>query len=294
MKSKTSKEEKIYKNKETGFGRTATIIVISILVILMAVPTFTLFSKRGRGEGVVFGKFATEDIIYGVQGANMTSAINSTVQQYQNFFGMDTDVLLRQEYIWSGAFELASVNAGIDYYAKKAGVYVSDEEVNDYIIKEYVNDDGIFNKEGWLSMTELERKFARVYMKDYIQRDKIMNDIKNLSIPQKEVDAIHSEKQSKADEGVTIFKEDIYKDIENMSESRLRDSILKSSLLINNFEDVYKKEIEPLYRETNTNQNTNTTSTTDSENDVQVADDNVNEENLEGSDTTITEDNTSN
>lgn len=259
-----SKKEKTNKNKETSFGHLLSVCVIGLLVILMAVPTFSLFTKRGRGEGIVLGRFATEKIIYSSgQGYNMDEAFQTIINQY-SLYGLDSQLLVGQKSIWEDIFQLGVFNAGADYYAKKAGVHVSDDEVNEYILKEYLDENGVFNKKDWLEKNELERKITRQYTKNNLIRNKINNDIKILPVPQEELDVIFQEKQKKEDSDVKIYKSDVLKDIENMAEARFRDSLINSSLLVNDFENVYQKEIEPLFRpqETNTKSQDSTNSNT--------------------------------
>lgn len=244
-----STKEKTNKKKNTSFGHLISVCVIGLLVILMAVPTFTLFTKRGRGEGVVLGKFGTEKIMYseGQKGYNVDEALQNIIQQY-SMYGLSEQMLLGQKSVWNDIFQLGAFYAGADYYAKKAGVHVSDNEVNEYILKEFIDENGVFNKKEWFEKNELIRKITRQYTKSNLVRNKINNDIKILPIPQEELEVIHSEKQKTEENDVKIYMADVVKDIQNMSENRFRNSIINSSLLVDDFERLYAKEIEPRFR----------------------------------------------
>lgn len=161
------------------------LFLIALTFVLPATGVGALFSHQ---DGIVFGKFGRREIKYG-ENTYMYSAYQNYRDQMSMFFsgGSGNDSFLNQ-YSMSEAYNSAVTREGILYYADKSKEKISTEEVNDYIKKNYVDENGNFYQEAWRELPYSTKQLIRSNSKDDIKTSKFIDDLTSAHTPNAAID----------------------------------------------------------------------------------------------------------
>lgn len=248
------------------------ILIVAILIVIMAVPSVSVFSSRGRGEGYTFGKFGNRKIEF-TDGSYMLYAYNGIMQQYSQYFD-NTQLNNMQMSIMQQAFQTGAVSEGTSYYASSSDMTVTDKQVDDYIKDVYTGSDGKFNRNAWASLSTGEKARIRRFAKNEIIQNSFIDDIKTVTIPKGEIELIKSYKQEQNNKDAEQQNENnanaaasaegaeetplepvtpvivtdaiVIKDIRDTATERYSSALLSSPKLTDNFVETYNNKILPI------------------------------------------------
>lgn len=281
---------KVFKN----IGWYFAVLIVVLLIVIMAVPSFGIFSRNATGEEYVFGKFGNNDIKF-ASGSYMQNAYVNTLQQYSQYFNQE-QISSMQMQIMQQAFQSAATFTAFDYYASKYKMNITEEEIDDYLRENYTNDKGEFDTTRWKNLSATERTRIRDNVKTNIIGDRLRGLYTNSPISDAEVEALRVYKQAEKEKNfqeqqekdsregieteenkaelVDVTSDEVITSIRNSASDRFYDSVLKSDLLVDNFTETYTTKILPLLtsNEESTPSETETT-VEDEASDTVVADD---------------------
>lgn len=253
---------KVFKN----IGWYFAVLIVVLLIVIMAVPSFGIFSRNATGEEYVFGKFGNNDIKF-ASGSYMQNAYVNTLQQYSQYFNQE-QISSMQMQIMQQAFQSAATFTAFDYYASKYKMNITEEEIDDYLRENYTNDKGEFDTTRWKNLSATERTRIRDNVKTNIIGDRLRGLYTNSPISDAEVEALRVYKQAEKEKNfqeqqekdsregieteenkaelVDVTSDEVITSIRNSASDRFYDSVLKSDLLVDNFTETYTTKILPL------------------------------------------------
>lgn len=253
---------KIFKN----IGWYFAILIVVLLIIVMAVPSFGIFSGSRQGEEYVFGKFADREIKF-ASGSYMATTYNNILQQYSQYFNAE-QISSMQMQIMQQAFQSASLQTAFDYYASKYGINISEKEVDDYLRNNYKDDKGNFNASSWKNLSASGRANIRASVTNELVGKKLSDLYKASPISEGEIEALRvykqgvrekeyeEQKEKDSREGITteekqaeivnVTEKEVISSIRDNTQDRFYSSVLESKLLEDNFVTVYTSKILPL------------------------------------------------
>lgn len=272
---------KIFKN----IGWYFAILIVVLLIIVMAVPSFGIFSGSRQGEEYVFGKFADREIKF-ASGSYMATTYNNILQQYSQYFNAE-QISSMQMQIMQQAFQSASLQTAFDYYASKYGINISEKEVDDYLRNNYKDDKGNFNASAWKNLSASGRANIRASVTNELVGQKLSDLYKASPISEGEIEALRvykqgvrekeyeEQKEKDSREGITteekqaeivnVTEKEVISSIRDNTQDRSYSSVLESKLLEDNFVYVYTSKILPLMSQAEDNAAETTLNTEDAE-----------------------------
>lgn len=289
---------KVFKN----IGWYFAVLIVVLLIVIMAVPSFGIFSRNATGEEYVFGKFGNNDIKF-ASGSYMQNAYVNTLQQYSQYFNQE-QISSMQMQIMQQAFQSAATFTAFDYYASKYKMNITEEEIDDYLRENYTNDKGEFDTARWRNLSATERTRIRDNVKTNIIGDRLRGLYTNSPISDAEVEALRVYKQAEKEKNfqeqqekdsregieteenkaelVDVTSDEVITSIRNSASDRFYDSVLKSDLLVDNFTETYTTKILPLLTSNEESSSSDDTET--------VVEDTIGDD--EASDTVVSDDTT--
>lgn len=150
-------------------------IVLVLIAITFVLPATIFTGNSSNQNGISFGKYNGKDIEYSYN-SDMYFLLNSLYNQYGQ--GMDLSDMSTSFSLWQQAFRGAAVQAALQDKANKAGVNVSREAVDDYLINNvYVGADGKFDKERYESTGEFDRASFSEFAKRALANSAVLSDM---------------------------------------------------------------------------------------------------------------------
>jgi len=168
-----------------------SIIILVLIVITFVVgPAVTGFLPQQSQQEITFGTYDGEPVSYSYNSyfyrqreqiaSNWDEEVTDQNYQWQMF------------QIWRNAFNNTVVFMDLMQRAEKAGLAVTEERLNTYLLNNgpYINSEGNFDKDIYNSTSQAERKEIRERLHDDFIQQQVLSDVINTFRPAAEADFI--------------------------------------------------------------------------------------------------------
>ncbi len=173
------------------FVYVGTIVILVIVVVAFVfVPSFGGPSTNGRLPD--FGTYAGTPIRY-EQGGYMAGQVQAINEQLKasGYDQVDNQFFAFQ--VWKGAFDRTVVHTGLLHEARKAGITVSEDRLNEEILKvPEFQEDGKFSLERYREATEARKLAIRTSLRDELLKSYVLDDALSLRPSSREIDFLKS------------------------------------------------------------------------------------------------------
>ena len=183
-------KEKAASGRNTFVYIGTIIILVIVVVAFVFVPSFGGPSADGRLPD--FGTYAGTPIRYEQGGymARQVQAINDQLKSYgydqsgNQFFAFQ---------VWKGAFDRTVVHTALLHEARKAGITVSEDRLNEAVLEApEFQEDGKFSLERYRETSEARKLAIRTSLKEEILKNQILEDVLSLRPSSREIDFLQS------------------------------------------------------------------------------------------------------
>lgn len=182
--------------EKPGTGRNTFVYVGTIIILVIVVVAF-IFVPSARGPSDVgrlpdFGTYAGTPIRYEQGGymARQVQAINDQLKSYgydqsgNQFFAFQ---------VWKGAFDRTVVHTALLHEARKAGITVSEDRLNEAILEAPdFQEEGKFSLERYRETSEARKLAIRTSLREEILKNYILEDALSLRPSSREIAFIQS------------------------------------------------------------------------------------------------------
>jgi len=186
------------KNKEKPASQRNTFVYIGTIVILIITIIAFVFvpsiggSVANTGKLPDFGSYAGEPIRY-EQGGYLARQVKAVDDQIKSsgYNQMDSKFLAFQ--VWKAAYDRTVVHVALLHEAKRAGISVSEDRLNDGILEypEFL-DNGVFSLEKYRDTSESAKLSIRNSLQEEILKGYITDDVLSLRPSSRELNLIKS------------------------------------------------------------------------------------------------------
>ena len=152
----------------------------SIILLVIIVVTFVgspLLSRLGGGGSIIFGKYGNIEIDF-VPGNYLSQQRDILYDQAANSSSSSESFEWQAYRIWRGAFERTVIRTAILYDARKAGMYVSDNRIDEtLLVSGPYMENGLFSETRYKNTTNAEKYRYRNLFNDEIIHRQYMEDV---------------------------------------------------------------------------------------------------------------------
>ena len=188
------------KEKEKKSGRSKFMISGSVIILILIAVTFigapAITSFTNTSNRLIFGYYNKKPIEYRADNY-FSRQRDSIAEQYResmssNDSGFNLDFQLYQ--IWRQAFEATVTHVGLLDMAEEAGVYFTDDQIDNQIVTAgpYMDSNGQFDENAYLNTSNTLRKTNRMLISQEMLKNEVISGVFGSKISTAEKDFINA------------------------------------------------------------------------------------------------------
>lgn len=183
-------KEKPASNRNTFVYIGTIVILVIVVVAFVFVPSFG--GPSDSGTLPVFGSYAGIPIRY-EQGGYMAGQVQAINEQLKSSGYAETDNQFFAFQVWKGAFDRTVVHTALLHEARKAGVTMSEDRLNEAVLQvpEFL-EDGKFSLERYREASDARKLAIRTSLREEALKAGILEDALSLRPSSREIDFLKS------------------------------------------------------------------------------------------------------